>query len=198
MHGSKKNDPCIVTALEGARGAPALPLARPLLLPFQSWEPGLYLPWRSTAASASGTPALLWGASVPFPAESAAPGVALTPGLQDSKGSAATEQLCFKWPRAVWSFDPVQARRPRGRDFSAERPPCQLLLSRHQPCSQTLRGAPSEHLSVRLPSGLATPPLSQPHFSYFSFQDRTGGKGRVKWNQLLCANLQDLAQLWGL
>ena len=107
--------------------------------------------------------------------------------LRDSEGSAATEQLCFKWPRAVWSFDPVQAGRP-----------CQLLLSRHQPCSQTLRGAPSEHLSVRLPCDLATPPLSQPRFSYFSFQDRTGRKGRVKWNQLLRANLQDLAQLRGL
>lgn len=138
MHRSKKNDPCIVTTLEGTPGTPIVP-GLPFSLPFQSWKPGVILPLEITQLlQLQGTPTLLWGPL--FPSFRS-----LEPWREHSSRTAGFQGFCshgaafcfLNGPQAVLELWPSpRSLGAPGCDFQCwETPGAHLLLSRHQTCN---------------------------------------------------------------
>lgn len=200
MHRSKKNDPCIVTTtLEEPLEPPHCPWLAHFSFHFRVENLGSYSPWRSHSCFSLKNSALYERlCSLPFRVWSPWRGIHSRTAVQrfchyePALLLNGLKQFLELWPSpslgAPWIVTSV-LRKPR----------CHLLLSPGIKPAIGCIGTPSEHLSEGLPCGLSKPPLSQPCFNYFSFQERTGaGKGESSGINSYVLNLQDLAQLWGL
>lgn len=198
MHRSKKNDPCIVTTLEGTPGTPTLSLARPLFFPFQSWKPGVIFPLEFTQLLQPQELQPYYEGPL-FPSLQSLEPLAWY-SLQDSRIQSVLQpwsSFAFKWPPAVLDLSKPERpwivtsvlRNPGATSCSLQASNLQLDAYRNTKwtpfCGTPLWSVKTTSLPAMLQLFLLP-------------RKNRGEKGRVKWNQLLCANLQDLAQLWGL